>query len=362
MKGKPIIMTQVLNPENIGGTMTVFKTRLNSSLNESFEFVPLIQHNTSFNVKEILRLRKLIKKTKPDLVDVQGVNVEVLPVIVAAKLAGTKVIMGVHGMYSDLYEISRIKKWISALIVEPLAFYLSDGVYCVCEFATKRKKVTRFTRRLLGYSYNPAPDYSSYNKDSIRKNIRMELGIHLNETVGIVVSRITYDKGLSFFAEALLKLINKWPKDFRILIVGDGRYMTVMKEKLRILIDEKKIIILGLQKEVHKYLFSADFCISQSLHENHSLTLLEASSAGLPILATMVGGNPEIVSDGLNGKLIPAMNSIELSSGILYMIDNKENFKVMGSKSLEIAHSKFYSQNCILNLEGIYRTSLKQEF
>lgn len=354
MGEKPIIMTQVLNPENIGGTMTVFKTLLNSSLKESFEFVPLIQNSTSLSIKEILKLRKLIKISNPDLVDVQGVNIEALPAIVAAKLAGAKVIMGVHGMYSDLYEISRLKKWISAYIIEPLAFYLSDGVYCVCEFASKRKKVTRFTRRSLGFSYNPAPDYSYYDKVTIRKFMRTELGLNEDETMGIIVSRLTYDKGLSFFTEALLKLLDKWPPDFRILIVGEGRYMKVMKDKLKILVDEGKIIFTGLQNEVHKYLFASDFCISPSLHENHSLTLLEASSAGLPILATWVGGNPEIVSDGLNGKLIPAMSSEELSRGIKYMIDNKEKFKAMGSKSREIAHSKFNIQNWIDGRKDIY--------
>ncbi|MDP4268281.1 MAG: glycosyltransferase [Bacteroidota bacterium] len=347
-------MTQVLNPDSLGGTMTVFNIYFGSALKESFEIVPLVQSNARLNFKQIRSYYRFIKTINPVLIDVQGVNIEVLSVLIAAKLAGIKIVMGVHGMYSDLYEISKIKKWISAFITEPISFYLADGVYCVCEFATRRKKFNRFTRHMLGYSYNPAPDYSSFDKKYIRNEMRTKFNIDPNIVVGIVISRITYDKGLSFLTEALLKLGKNWPSNFRVFIVGDGRYMQVMKEKLQELIEESLVIMVGFQKEIHKYLFSSDFFISPSLHENHSLSLLEALAAGLPLLATKVGGNPEIVLDGENGKLISSMSSEELKEGIEFMISNKIKFNTMGKRSLEIAQSKYNVNKCVARRKDIY--------
>jgi glycosyltransferase involved in cell wall biosynthesis len=351
---KPVIMNQVLNPDSLGGTMTVFNVYFNSLLKESFEFVPLVQSSTRLNFKQIRLYYKFIKAINPVLIDVQGVNIEVLSVLIAAKLAGVKIVMGVHGMYSDLYEISRIKKWISAFITEPISFYLADGVYCVCEFATRRKKVNRFTRHMLGCSYNPAPDYSSFDKERIRNEMRTKLNIDPNIVVGVVISRVTYDKGFSFLTEALLKLRKNWPSNFRLLVVGDGRYMKVMQQKLKGLIEENQIIMVGFQKEIHKYLFPSDFFISPSLHENHSLSLLEALGAGLPLLATKVGGNPEIVFDGENGKLILPMSSEELKEGIEFMISNKTRFDIMGKSSLEIAKSKYSVSDCLARRKDIY--------
>jgi glycosyltransferase involved in cell wall biosynthesis len=361
MREKPVIMTQIINPQNVGGTITVYKDLLNSSLKEFFEFVPLIQHNISLSIKEILKLRKFIKTTNPDLVDVQGVNIEALPVIVAAKLANAKVVMGVHGMYSDHYKVPGLKKWIYGWITEPLSFYLADGVYCVCEFATRRKKVTRFTRRMLGFSYNPAPDYNSYNKKAIRESLRLRLGLNESAIVGIMASRLTYNKGASFLMDALSQLHENWPQNLHVIIIGDGEYLSVIREKLITLIEDKKLILTGQINDVYKYLFAADFYISPSLHENHSISLLEASSAGLALLATRVGGNPEIVEDGINGKLIPALSSGELTKGIRMMVEKKENLKAMGLKSIEIAQTKFNLQSWNQRRKEIYLSMITEK-
>lgn len=350
----PKIIVQVLNPDKIGGTSKVYNNLINSDLKEYFIFSSLITKKTAPNISEIIRLQKYFITENPDLIEIQGVNIEVFSIIIAAKLAGKKVLMSVHGLYSDLYEINIIKKLFCKYITEPISFFLSDGVYTVCEFASQRKRIRFPSRNFFGHVYNSAPDYLSFNKIKAHESIRRELKITINDNIALYVGRITFDKGASFLSEALIKLNQDWPQNFRFIIVGDGRYRSKMEKDLKQLIIDNKVFFTGVKNDVHRYYFASDFLVSPSLHENHSVTLLEACSAGIPSLATDVGGNPEIITNNFNGLLIPPLSSIELTNGIIQMLNLNGQWKEWGENSKYLAKNKFNIQKKHATLKSIY--------
>jgi glycosyltransferase involved in cell wall biosynthesis len=318
----------------------------------------LIQKKISFSFREIQKLKKEILLQNPDIIELKGANFDVLPSLIASKLAGEKTIMSIHGFYSDMYEIPFYKKIIYRFFTEPLSLLLVDGVYTVCEYASKRRKVRLFSRKLFGFVYNIAPDYSNFNKLKERTDVRKELEIDLNDDVAVYVGRLTYDKGASFLTRALIKLNKCWPKNFKFVVVGNGRYKEQMETELLNLKEDNKVIFTGIRDDVHRYYFASDFLVSPSLHENHSITLLEGCSAGMPILATDVGGNPEIVENYINGLLIPSMSVNEIINGIMKMLRMKNFWEEWGKNAKEIAGSKFCAEKSLKNLSDIYNSVL----
>ncbi len=360
MRNKPLIMQQVVAPKNIGGTSTEYKKLINSTLKIYYDFIPLEQEIIKgLDIKEIIRVTKIIKEKKPDIIHIRGAAIDGLNTIIAAKLArNCKILLSVHGMYSDLYEISNIKKFISYYIIEPLSFRLSDGVYCVCKYATERAKVKRHNSNLLGYVYNTIPKYDVSTKNELRSRIRQKLYISNNSIIGIYVGRITYDKGMSYLSEALLNMEKNWPNDFKMIIIGEGNYENKMRGLLSNLILSNKVIFLGKKINIKDYLFASDFFISPTLHENHSIALLEALAAELPIITTSVGGNPEVVYNGINGCLINKQNIIELEQAIRKFICNKHDLKKMGLMGKELGEKLFNENDALAKLDVIYKSLL----
>src|SRR5690606_7296629 len=130
---------------------------------------------------------------------------------------------------------------------------------------------------------------------------KSELNIEQNIRVGICVSRITIEKGYVILAEALKK-IDKPENKFLLLIVGGGDENGEISSYYSNLIFIK-VQFIGHTNSVEKYLSISDFFIFPSLHENLSNALIEAMSYQLPVIATDVGGNTEVLQKG-GGLLI----------------------------------------------------------
>lgn len=353
MSEKIKVLQQVLDPSGSGGVSAEYRALQNSGLINEYDFVPmvLLKPGKGINFKDIKFYYKTIKAEKPDIVHIRGAAPDGLNAVIAAKLAGKcKILVTVHGMYSDLVYISRAKKWISKNIIERLTFCLSDGISCVCKNANDRRVFDKYRFKMLPYVYNRMPDYSVLNSAGLRRKTRQELKIDENTVVGIYVGRVTREKGMTFLKTAIEGL----KCDFKMLIVGDGEYLSEFKGT-----KSENVIFLGNQTDVFRYLFAADFFVSPSLHENHSIALLEAAAASLPIIATNVGGNSEIVKDGTNGLLIEAGNSDLLAEAINKIALNKGLRESLSQKADCEVYSSFKSENIDKQLNSVYKQIFK---
>lgn len=304
---KPIIMQHcVASYANFGGPATGYRLLMESKLNEKYQFLPLIQreapHGINFSLLYDLFIQ--IRKVKPDIIHIRGLHSEGFYGLLAARLAGCKkIVLSVHGTYTDSLNIGRLKKFLFGKIIEPFTLRNASLVYCVCDFAVKRPYIYKNTKKLYGYIHNAAPDFSSNDSKKARQKIRAELGINPDEIVVVTVGRVTPGKGYKDIVEALKKLRTKI--NFRYLIVGEGDYLEELKKELSEEIKMNQVIILGKRLDVTEILFASNIFVFPTLHENLSNALLEACAAGLAIIATNVGGNPEVIQNEETGILIP---------------------------------------------------------
>jgi glycosyltransferase involved in cell wall biosynthesis len=106
---------------------------------------------------------------------------------------------------------------------------------------------------------------------------------------------------------------------------------------------------------------SIDVFVSASLYEGCSNAILEAMAAGLPVVATKVGGNTEIVNDGVTGILVPAQNPDALAVAVTSLLNNSELMKSMGKKGRERIEADFLLSKMVKNTEELYETLIKQK-
>lgn len=355
------VLQQVLDPSGIGGVSAEFRALKASKLSEKYEFQSMVlsDFRPGVNIHDILFYYKEIIKQKPDIVHIRGAAIDGLNAVIATKMARhCKVLTTVHGMYSDLVYISPLKKWIAKNVIERLIFRLSDGISCVCKTAERRKYFDRYRSKMLPYVYNRMPKYDLSDQVLVRKEVREQYGIRDNDVVCIYVGRMTKEKGLKTLEATFEILSEKNLNRLVFLFVGDGDYRETFEyncKKYSI-----RTIFAGMQQEVSRYYKASDFFILPSLHENHSIALLEACAAKIPSVATDCGGNGEIIYDGFSGILVPIDNAERLSDAIIELL--KPSVLTYYKRNMQtLTYEQFSNAACDNALDTVYQQILKND-
>lgn len=144
----------------------------------------------------------------------------------------------------------------------------------------------------------------------------------------------------------------------RLSLVGDG----AERPKLERLSEEmgltRCVEFLGERSDIPELLAKSGFFVGSSLTEGISLTLLEAMAVGLPVLATSVGGNPEVVVEGETGMLVPSQSPEQLAEGIVRMCERRSEWKQMGERGRDRVEEHFDVRRMVANYEDEYLRDL----
>lgn len=356
------VLQQVINPVGIGGVTAEYQSLINSDISREYEFIPMVLpkcHN-GISIADIKFYLKKIKESKPDIIHIRGAAPDGLNAVIAAKIYGkAKILVTVHGMYSDLVYISGFKRWICKHVIERLIFSLSDGISCVCKSASERAIFKRYKKKMLPFVYNRMPVYSFEEYNETRDVVRTSLNIHQNACVGVYVGRITREKGIEYLLSALSKLDKEWIPNSYILMVGDGDYLKEFVKAVSVFQHKNNVIVVGSKSNVRDYLFASDFFIQPSLHENHSIALLEAMAAHLPAIATDVGGNSEIVKENVFGELVRPFNYFTIYESLKNFFSDINMLRRYKENIVKYNFLCFKDENINKQLESVYNNILK---
>jgi len=319
---KSKILHQVLDPSGSGGVSAEYRALSQSLLTDKYEFIPMIltDFHGGLSFSDIRFYYRRIKETSPDIIHIRGAAIDGLNAVIAAKLAHKgRILVSVHGMYSDLVYISSVKRFISKHIIEKLIYSLADGISCVCRAAQDRPYFDRWRKKKLPFVYNRMPRFDLSLAAENRKAVREEFDIPEDAVIGLYVGRITREKGLDVLADALRSYADRLPRGFVMMIVGEGDHLCRLKEAAEDI--PVRFVFTGDRRDAERFYEAADLFIQPSLHENHSIALLEACAAELPAVAADCGGNAEIVAHGVTGIVVPVADVTELGESIVKMCD-----------------------------------------
>ncbi|MGC8557339.1 MAG: glycosyltransferase, partial [Fervidicoccus sp.] len=175
----------------------------------------------------------------------------------------------------------------------------------------------------------------------------------------IFVGRLERAKGIDILLKAIQILKEKYHRSLRVAIVGDGSLMNDLKElALQYGINEY-IDFLGVRKDVLELMRESSILVLPSRWEGFGLVLLEAISVGVPIVATKVGGIPEVIEDGKDGILVEPENPEELSNAIIRLLDNKELRSLVSSNAYEKIKEEYSIEKYTKTLLSLYKELAK---
>lgn len=193
--------------------------------------------------------------------------------------------------------------------------------------------------------------------------IRTELKIEPDAPLVAVVGRLVRTKGLEYFLEAAASLIARFPS-VRFLIVGEANveppYRHELEERARDLNLEGRLLFTGQRNDVPQIMREIDISVLPSLSESFSNSLLESMANGLPIVATKVGGTPEVIRDGESGILVAPADSAAISRAIAQLLEAPDLRERLGQAAREKV-AREYSIECLLRrTESLYIALLER--
>lgn len=189
-----------------------------------------------------------------------------------------------------------------------------------------------------------------------RSRARREFGFADGDVVIGTCGRLDPVKDLPTLLGAF-RLVSDKCGSARLLIVGEGPERTRLEAHASAAGFAGRVTFAGYRSDVRALLPALDVYANSSIHEGVSLTLLEAMSAGLPIVATRVGGTPEVIGDRQTGLLVPARSSAALAAAIERLLCEPESRAALGGSARARVEREFTTSAMVARYLEMYRTA-----
>jgi glycosyltransferase involved in cell wall biosynthesis len=288
----------------------------------------------------------------------------------------------VDAIYVNSYIPGNYSRLAAALMQVPIVI---DHWHGFTRFNQKRRFICRFLSRFTDLSLAVSREVKDYLVSEIglnpvkvrvvengvdiaaidaarpRAEMRQELGLPEGAAVIGLVGRLDHwGKGHRELFAAMGNLKDRYP--VHALIVGGGRRESEVEQLSDGLDLTGKVHFLGQRRDVPDLLHAMDIFVLPSYSEGISLALLEAMAAGLPVVASAVGGNPEVVTDGETGLLIPPRDAEALAGAMERLLADPAWAKAMGENARRHVETNYSLERLGREIRAIYEELLKKKF
>ncbi len=186
-----------------------------------------------------------------------------------------------------------------------------------------------------------------------RHETRQIVGVDDNDFVVGYIGRLSEEKGIKYLIEAIATLSLSGLL-LKLLLTGDGPSEKVLKEMVKRKGLERVVIFTGFQSDIVPWISAIDVFALPSLTEGTPMALLEAMSFGIPVVASAVGGIPQVIEQGKNGILVPPGKSDDIANAILDMFRNNGLRTNISEAAKETIKSKFNLNVWVQKIESVY--------
>ncbi len=185
--------------------------------------------------------------------------------------------------------------------------------------------------------------------------LRKEIGVDNNTPLIGMVANFNFEiKGHRYFIEAAERVLKEIPKAHFVL-VGDGQLRGDCGELTRSLGISGSVHFLGKRDDVAEILAQLDVSVLCSTSEGFSNVILESMAAGKPVIATNIGGNPEMVIDRITGHLVPPADSGSLAEAIASLLNDPDMRRRMGENARRQVEERFSIPAMVKGYEHLYQ-------
>lgn len=302
------------------------------------------------DLKTIWALYRIIKKRNYDIVHCHSTKAGLVGRF-AAKFAGVKKIyFTVHGW--GFYNSEYRREKLLLILLEKVMALLSSKIICVSKNDYNeglKNKIAPQDKMVV--VYNGIDWQFSADRAIVRANLKL----NNQDIVFGFVARLVEQKNPQLLLQSAAAVFGRH-KNAKLIIAGDGPLMAECRKLSENLKINDSVIFLGelSNKAVRRLMVGFDVFVLPSRFEGLPLTIIEAMFAGLPIIASDVGGIPELIVNSKNGFLVNNDDAAAFAAKIEYFIENQNMMQKMGDIGREIAYDKFNLKKMIENYQNLY--------
>lgn len=268
----------------------------------------------------------------------------------AAKKAGVPVVASIHNTYSGS------PKWHRRLINWYLGGHTDAIIAGSNEIRADILRWDRVPEQILHILPNSI-DLSLSDSELDREQARARLDLLPDMPVLGTVGRLAEQKGHSVLLDAIARLKEEG-RDVQLLLVGDGPLRQALEEQAARLQINDRIHLLGSRRDLGDLFRAMELFVMPSLWEGLSLAMLSAMAAGLPVVATRVGGVDEVLGDDRYGLTLPADDVDALVRAIRTLLDDPVRAEALAAAGRRRVRENYSDQVFLERLQGIYRSVL----
>jgi len=301
--------------------------------------------------RSILKLRRVICENKIDLVHsfLLRANIETR---LAKKFCRRRFVL-INSERGINYRNPRTASFLDKFATQGCDLFLTNSE-AVKNSLLARKHIPAAKIKTVYSGVDTAKFRPSRVDDSELRSVRP---MQSNGKVIGYVGRLHPEKGVRDLIEAIY-LVRKQMEDCRLVIVGDGSEASHLRELVKKRQLENQVSFLGVREDIAGVLTMFDILVLPSLEEGFPTIVLEALASGVPVVATAVGGTPEIIEHQKTGLLVPSEDACQLSDAIMQLLRDETLRKRLVQNGRMLIDIKFKSDRLFQDILKIYHDTL----
>lgn len=302
-----------------------------------------------------LRTAHILLREKPDIIHL---NMHVpfscfFFIFISKVLRFKNIVASVHSVIAPVSKfpfIAFVKKTLCHLLLPCVGTFICGTKVSKKEFI-ERYHVPEGRVEIINYGME-IKTRRSFSGEEIAA-IKDKIGIDRKNIIIGTVTRLVRDKGVEYLLEAFASFVKR-THDCSCLVVGEGKSLEGLKSLSMKSNIADSVFFTGFIEDIQTAFAVIDIFILPSFHETFGLSILEAMLAGKPVIASNVGGIPELVDNGVTGILVPPKNADAIEKAVSDLVTDKEKMERMGQKGRKRAIELFSLEKMVDGTQNIY--------
>jgi glycosyltransferase involved in cell wall biosynthesis len=316
---------------------------------------PIIGNTSKFKVRESFNFVKFLLKYRIDLIHLNFTGLT-NPALMGMYLTPAKILFTEH---ASGVSIAASKTPLNCLKVgKQLLMKRISANIGVSEYVSRRIRDTvPISSHKIKTIYNGVniSRFQGVSKVEARKQLSLAEDLTYIATVAMLIP----EKGIQILIESLGQLQKRGMNKIQLLIIGEGDYRGKLESAVEKLKLDQSVQFLGRRSDVHTIMAAADVVVTPSIwDEAFGLSIAEAMASARPVIASAVGGIPELIDSGENGLLVSPGNAQELADALFTILENPALAEEMGRRGREKAIHKFNLELQVTKLVDLYQEIL----
>ena len=304
-----------------------------------------LTHDTPRLPSMVRELTSRIREWNVDVLCCHGYKADIVGLL-AARRAGVPVIAMSHGWTAETWKV-RVYEALDRACLRRM-----DRVVCVSEGQAEKVRRAGVRADRVVVIRNAVRAERFDHADPADRGVLEAMFAGAPERIVGSAGRLSSEKGFGVLVEAAAVVARSDP-GAGFIHFGDGPLRETIRRQIEELNLERRFILAGFRDDLDRFLPHWDLSVLPSFTEGLPTVVLESYAAGVPVVATAVGGTPEAVSDGVDGYLVPPGDSSALARRILDVLESVDRRRHMGMLGRQRIRAEFTFEAQALRFQGV---------